>query len=39
MSKSKTRPVIWNGVRVPISGVWRCPHCGYVLVGKTSEAR
>jgi ribosomal protein L37AE/L43A len=40
MSKPKTEPVICpsckNGVRVPSYGVWRCPHCGYVLIAKTS---
>ena len=44
MSKDKeTQPVICpdckTGVRVPTYGVWRCPHCGYVLVGTTSKAR
>ena len=43
MSKPKTKPMICpsckNGVRVPNYGVWRCPHCGYVLVGKTGSAR
>jgi ribosomal protein L37AE/L43A len=25
-----------NGVRIPPYGIWRCPHCGYVLIGKTN---
>ena len=43
MGKTKTEPVVCpgckNGVRVPKYGVWRCPHCGYVLVGKAGSAR
>jgi rubrerythrin len=36
--RAKTVPVVCpgckNGVRIPPYGVWRCPHCGYVLVGR-----
>ena len=31
-------PSCKSGVRVPNYGVWRCPHCGYVLVGRTGSA-
>jgi ribosomal protein L37AE/L43A len=33
----ETEPMICpkrkNGVRLPKRGVWRCPHCGFVLIG------